>query len=163
MQIPQAFPIYLKDKNGRLKAITYLDAKDADRFGHLAWYLTGTGYAAREQQRDRQRTRIYLHRAILGLTYGDGFQADHINCDRLDNRRENLRVVTNAENKQNKRLYSNNKSGFRGVCWQKAAQKWEASYRIQGKQHYLGLFDDPAKAASVAALARAETMPFSRG
>ncbi len=153
--------IPLRAKDGSIKQYTTVDDEDYERLGHLSWYLVGTGYAAREKQIEGRRFRIYLHRAIMGLEHGDGFQVDHINCEELDNRRSNLRIVTNAENKQNKRPYSNNKSGYRGVSWNKRAGKWCAQYRVGGKSQYIGLFDDPKEAGAVAALARSEEMPYA--
>ena len=69
-------------------------------------------------------------------------EIDHINGDRLDNRIENLRVVTCQENHKNKKLPSTNTSGVMGVCFHKQAQKWEAYIKVDGKKKYLGLFTD---------------------
>ena len=78
---------------------------DADLHRELSryfWQLSKHGYAFRRvyagkraNGTSRQRD-LYLHRHILGLTKGDGKIGDHVNRDRLDNRRENLRVVTRA-------------------------------------------------------------------
>lgn len=104
-----------------------------------------------------------MHRQILGLPLRDVRQSDHINGDRLDNRRANLRVVTNAQNSQNKtRLNSNNTSGHKGVYWNKARGKWQAYGKIDGRARYLGLYDDIETAAQVARAYRASHLPFSR-
>lgn len=52
------------------------------------------------------RRNVYLHREIMGLEYGDPLQVDHLNRDPADNRRENLEVVTQAENLRRQRLYT---------------------------------------------------------
>ena len=71
---------------------------------------------------------------------------DHINGIKDDNYIENLREATNAENQWNRTKRDNNTSGFKGVCWNKAAQKWQAQIRINNKVKYLGLFDSPEEA-----------------
>src|SRR4051794_6479842 len=71
-------------------------------YAHLArmrWYLDGRGYVSHSVTRGPE---LKLHRVILGLIPRDGLEADHINRDKLDNRRANLRIVTTAQNAQNK-------------------------------------------------------------
>jgi hypothetical protein len=101
-----------------------------------------------------------MHRFVLGLRKGDPRKVDHKNRNRLDNRRENLRVVTSAENAQNlERNYG--RSRHRGVAWHKVTKKWRAVVRLDGRQHHLGYFDDEDEAGAVASAFRAQHMPFS--
>jgi hypothetical protein len=89
------------------------------------------------------------HRLAWLYTYGelpDG-QIDHINGVRTDNRVDNLRVVDDATNRKNMGRRSDNTSGVTGVTFHKAARKWVAQYRINGKNYYLGLFDTVLEAA----------------
>jgi hypothetical protein len=67
---------------------------------------------------------------------------DHINHSRDDNRFVNLRKVTRLENLRNQSMYSKNKSGFTGVYWDKARNKWKANIKINGKSKHLGRFTD---------------------
>ena len=67
---------------------------------------------------------------------------DHINHDRSDNRFVNLRKVTRSENLRNSSLSSNNTSGFTGVYWEKARNKWKVCIKINGKGKHLGYFTD---------------------
>lgn len=104
---------------------------------------------------------IRMHRLILGLKAGDPRQGDHINpSETLDNRRANLRIATPAENSQNKRTYSNNKSGYKGVSLHGLTGKWQANISANGKSHHLGLFSTPElaheKRLSVAAILHGE-------
>jgi len=85
---------------------------------------------------------------------------DHINGDKLDNRRANLRIATAFENAQNRHV-ARGASSHRGVVWHKGAGKWMAQAHLAGVQHYLGLFDREEDAAKAAAAFRAEHMPFS--
>lgn len=79
-------------------AFTIVDAADARWLLEHRWGLGSDGYATRR----RPGVAIRMHREILGLAAGDGRHTDHINRDKLDNRRANLRVVTAAQNMQNR-------------------------------------------------------------
>lgn len=89
--------------------------------------------------------RLYLaHRLAWMYVYGEWptGTVDHINRNPLDNRLENLRIVTHSENCQNASMYQNNTSGRRGVSWRKDCCKWAAYIRHENKQYHLGYFDD---------------------
>lgn len=103
---------------------------------------------------------VYMHRVVLGLTKGDGLEADHLNGDRSDNRRSNLRALTHAQNNQNVPSRGGT-SRFRGVSWHKQHRKWIARARVGGTLHHLGLFECEEDAGAAAAAFRAEHMPFS--
>jgi hypothetical protein len=93
-----------------------------------------------------------LHRLIYFMLHPDAnllLQIDHINGDSLDNRRENLRLVTNQDNHKNLAMRSNNKSGVMGVGLNKATGKWEVCIHVNGKKKFLGLFTDLKEAARV--------------
>lgn len=97
------------------------------------------------------------HRLIWIYANGDipdTLQIDHINGVRDDNRLENLRLVTNAENLRNRSMPRTNKSGVVGVRWIKTDRKWRALIQVDGRQRHLGYFDTLDAAA--AARARAE-------
>ena len=106
--------------------------------------------------RVRVNGRLQLaHRVIVAMTYGKWpiGEVDHINGNRSDNRIENLRVVTRAENFRNKSRYASNKSGVTGVHWHSAAGKWCAAISIaNGKTKHIGLFDTVDDAAAARAL-----------
>ncbi len=69
-------------------------------------------------------------------------QIDHIDHNPLNNKIENLRLSNNKENKKNKGLQSNNKSGVNGVYWSNSCKCWRASIQINGKARHIGLYDD---------------------
>lgn len=74
-----------------------------------------------------------------------GFVIDHINRDKLDNRRSNLRIATKAQNRSNSTIVLS-KTGYKGVHWAKHASKWVAAITISGKSKYLGYWDSPEDA-----------------
>jgi hypothetical protein len=90
---------------------------------------------------DGGKVTCSLHRWILGVTDKSVF-VDHINHDTLNNTRNNLNEVTNAENQQNRLISTDNKSGHIGVTWHKQTGKWRAQIRKDGRDIHLGLFND---------------------
>jgi HNH endonuclease/AP2 domain len=96
--------------------------------------------------------KTYLaHRlAWIYMTGESHTQVDHINGDRLDNRFSNLRPATNKQNSENIKLYSNNKSLFRGVHFCNRDQKWVARVVHHQKTHYVGSFTTAEEAAIAA-------------
>jgi hypothetical protein len=67
---------------------------------------------------------------------------DHINRDSTDNRFNNLREATYAENNRNRSIGKDNTSGYKGVSWHKGRKKWRAEIRVDNKSIHLGYFDD---------------------
>ena len=94
------------------------------------------------------KKKIKMHRLILGLT-DSKVDVDHINHDTLDNRRCNLRACSRSQNSMNRLSRNGSSSKWKGVCWSKKANKWQASIRINGMLKYLGLFHSETEAAKV--------------
>lgn len=89
------------------------------------------------------------HRIAWALHYGawpDG-NVDHADGNKSNNRIENLRLASNAQNGHNIGMRKNNTSGAKGVTWHKKANKWMAAIRNGTNNVYLGLFDSVAEAA----------------
>lgn len=89
----------------------------------------------------------------MGIPLSDPRQVDHINGDGLDNRRENLRICTHAENTRNKRMLGANTSGFKGVSWHKGDRKFRAQITVNKRKIHLGNFDDAEMAHEMYCLA----------
>jgi hypothetical protein len=122
------------------------------------WYLcakrdVATGYAARNLP-DRGRTRggvVYMHRLVFERYHGPippGLVVDHIDRDPLNNRPDNLRAVTQADNMLNVGRRRNNTSGFTGVYWWKTRGMWRAQINLGSRPRSLGLFACPVEAAA---------------
>lgn len=143
-------------RDGSVKAYAIIDATDAEWAGQWQWGLTvNGGYAYRGQG-------IRLHRELLGLKRGDPRFGDHINLNKLDNRRSNLRILTASESPQNvpgrKRT-----SAYRGVSWVEKRCLWQACVTLGGKNVYVEFFSDEQEAAEAARAARARLMPYATG
>lgn len=85
---------------------------------------------------------------------------DHIDRNPLNNRIDNLREATHAENRQNISVSAANTSGYLGVTYHKRCNKWQASICVNGKAHYLGVFDLPIKAHKAYLNAKAKLHTF---
>ncbi len=75
-------------------------------------------------------------------------ELDHRDCDPGNDCFKNFREASRSQNEGNKRKYRNNKSGFKGVCWNKQRQKWIAQICVDNVRKILGFFDDPHEAHS---------------
>jgi hypothetical protein len=126
-----------------------VDDEDFAILSGFSWKLNKDGYAVRYGRHPTapRTMMIYMHRVIAGMQVGDGKYVDHRNHEKLDNRRENLRICTMGENNANKRLHGRNTSGFKGVTWDKFARKWEALIYWKRKGIYLGVFESKNEAA----------------
>ena len=87
--------------------------------------------------------RLYLHRYITNAP--KGLQVDHINGDKLDNRKENLRLCDNAQNNQNKPAI---KGVYKGVYYSRGSKCFVAQITKNRKVYSLGSYDDPHEAAN---------------
>ena len=105
--------------------------------------------------------RHFAHRLAWMYAYGTfpSKHIDHINGDGRDNRITNLREATQAENMQNRRKSSRNKSGFLGVC--AVGSRWKAQIQVHGKHKNLGLFETPESAHAAYASAKKKMHAFN--
>jgi hypothetical protein len=113
------------------------------------WYAHSahhTWYAVSRTSRKEDHKVFRMHRFLLGIT-DPLIKVDHRDHDGLNNRRENLRSCTNAENIRNSRLFIRSTSGFKGVSWNAQCRKWSAFIYPEGNSIYLGNFDNPEDAA----------------
>ena len=108
---------------------------------HFHWFVTANGYVA-----TRTGAKVIsMHRIIMGNP--EGLDIDHVNGDKLDNRREFLRVVTRQQNNRNSKPRRGAASSFKGVTKHKASGKWAARIVVSGKPHSLGLYSNEIDAA----------------
>jgi len=121
----------------------YVDAEKYDLVAGRNWHLVSTKgkfYAATITPKPGNRlAKTYLHRIVLGADSGD--EVDHINNNGLDNRIDNLRIVTSFQNRQNRAKQKNNTSGAPCVYWSKKSRKWFGELQFNGEKLHLGYFD----------------------
>jgi hypothetical protein len=129
--------------NGNSGKSVIIDDEDWPKVSSYKWYLHSAGYAVRTYMKDRKNYAIYMHREIMGSAQN----IDHINGNKLDNRKDNLRICTQKENTWNNGVSTANTSGYKGVYWNKQRNKWAAKINRHGKQIHIGLFDTPEEAA----------------
>lgn len=111
------------------------------------------GTVRRDGYRDiRINAKSYLtHRLIFLMHHGYLPQfIDHIDNNRSNNRIENLRPATNGENSWNQAITSLNTSGFKGVSWDKKAQRWRVQVGNDSKKHWGGYYNTAEEANEAA-------------
>lgn len=118
------------------------DADDFDTVSKYRWWIGRDGYVNAD---DENRKRISLHRLLMG--FPEEYMVDHINGDRADCRRGNLRLATNQQNSCNAKIPSNNSSGYKGVYYDPHRKKYESYIRPNGHKLHLGRYDSPIEAA----------------
>lgn len=127
--------------------VALIDDEDYDKIKDIKFYAhfeKGVKWYALHSINDE---KILMHRIIINAKPGQ--ICDHINGDGLDNRRCNLRIVTNQQNIMNQRLQKRRKSSkYKGVTWNKNAEKWQTQIRINKNNRYLGLFINEIDAAN---------------
>ena len=109
--------------------------EDYKMLSKYPWYITVTPRSMYTSTSINGKT-VYMHRLILDAQKGQ--EVDHINNDGLDNQRENLRFCTSSQNKANMRLRADNKSGYKGINFDKQTGKWRARIKFNGKEYSLG-------------------------
>jgi hypothetical protein len=118
-----------------------VDSDDYYRYKHLTWYRSYYGYA---HAYDRTTgNKVALHRVVMNA--GKGTQIDHINQDKLDCRKSNLRLATKTQNNRNIGPRKSNTSGFKGVS--KVNNRWRAMIWDNYRPIHLGYFATPNDAA----------------
>lgn len=125
--------------------VAILDDEDYELFKNQKWTLGNNGYAYRNYRNGREP---YLHRLILQAP--KGIYVDHKNGDKLDNRRENIRLCTQRQNAANQQMQTRPKSSkYKGVYWSRTNNHWIAQIKFNGKMNYLGWFRTEHQAALV--------------
>lgn len=122
-----------------------IDDEDYAFVSQWKWTCSSKGYAYRRE--GPKQLAILLHRVIAeraGCSMAN--QIDHIDQDKVNCRRDNLRSATNSQNQANSKKPRHNTSGYKGVTWNKSRHKWQAQIRVHGKQITLGRYSDKLEA-----------------
>lgn len=118
------------------------DKEDYDIVKQYCWRQTNNGYIVASDKPNGKKIIYWLHRLVMNAS--DEIIIDHIRGEksRYDNRKSNLRSATKSQNCMNRKKPSNNTSSVTGVRWHKASNKWQVGIGVNGKQIYLGVYDD---------------------
>lgn len=122
--------------------VALVDDEDYDRVIQHKWCaqkIENCWYATTNIRVNDIKKPLRMHRLLLGLSFGDKHQVDHLNHNGLDNRRSNLRICTNAENRRNRRP-SKKISKYLGVSWRKSNHKWASQITTNNRTINLGSF-----------------------
>ena len=128
--------------------VVLFDDEDIELVSRHKWWIVPQGYAVTKIKRvDGSRRTIGMHRLILGDPATPA--TDHINRDRLDNRRANLRACSDSQNNRNRATVEGKTSSHRGVSFKRG--KWQVVIRVNGKLKWFGYHKTELEAAAVAA------------
>ena len=116
---------------------TLVDSEDVNFLGQFNWHWSARGgdkegYAVWK----RFQTISRMHRILVKCP--DEYMVDHINGNSLDNRKSNLRIVTNRENQQNQKKHRSGR--LFGCYFHKEKKKWKSRITIDGESKHLGYF-----------------------
>jgi len=144
-------------------AMFLIDLENLETVKQYNWSRNDKGYFTAHCKISKKT--IYLHRLIMNLhdkskTFG---YVDHISSHKNDNRKSNLRICTNAENLQNRKVNSNNSTGIIGVSWNSGCNKYQAIINVNGKQKMLGVFKNIEDATAKRLEAEQEYYAFKNG
>lgn len=137
------------DTDGALIPLTQgkfaiVDKDDFEWLNQWKWHIDVGGYAVRRPyikgsgRKNQKCINVRMHR-LINKTPEDK-QTDHINRNKLDNRKKNLRTVTSRENLMNTGLFAHNTSGYKGVSWDKSRNKFVAQIKVNQKHIHLGRY-----------------------
>ncbi len=142
--------IPLRNKNKVIIAHSIVDEEDFDELNKHSWHLNA-GYAIRNIRitpgRKGKHKSLLLHRVVANTP--KDLLTDHINGNKLDNRKCNLRHATKSQNAANTPIRKVGGSGYRGVYWHKRTAKWVVNVKIDKKTTNLGYYDSARAAADV--------------
>jgi hypothetical protein len=122
--------------------VALVDDEDFEWLNKFCWYQKNHGYVACHPPKvGNKRPEYLLHRLIMGIEKcGREIEVDHINNNKLDNRRSNLRLCTRSENMRNATKRRNCTSKYKGVSLNKRTKRWLARYAVNGTEYIIGTF-----------------------
>lgn len=136
--------IELELTQGKVALVSFEDYNEVAKFN---WTFDGRYVSRKEPMLNgKLGKKVYLHRYIMKPE--DNLVVDHINGDKLDCRRMNMRVCTSSSNSLNVCLSKKNRSGYRGVGWDRWSHIWYAEFNHQGIRYRKKGFNTPREASA---------------
>lgn len=134
--------------------VVLVDDEDYEYLNQWTWSIDNKGYARRKRLKSESiKGMVRLHQEVIHAD--PPLQIDHIDRDKRNNTRINLRIATNQQNCQNRSPFIGKTSRYKGVSFHKRDKKFYSNIRIDSKLKFLGIFDcefDAAKAYDVHAV-----------
>jgi len=127
------------------KDIALVDDEDYEWLKQYKWNPTADGYAQTDVKINEKWINKKMHRLIMNTP--KGLETDHIDHNKLNNQKYNLRIVTLQQNQMNRVVKNNNSSKFKGVSWHKRDKIWQSRIQLNGKPYHLGSFKNEIDAA----------------
>ncbi len=123
-----------------------IDNEDFKKISSITWHCSSEGYAIHSLH--KKPYAILMHRMIMKTPQGK--DTDHINGNRLDNRKHNLRICSRSENLRNsKKTIFKRSSKYKGVSWDKNNNNWMAQIYRNGKAYFIGRYNNEVEAANI--------------
>jgi hypothetical protein len=121
-----------------------IDTEDYDKIKNYCWCVAydknlNDFYVVSAIYKNKKRINLKIYRLILNIN-NTQIQVDHKYHNTLDNRKQNLRICTGAQNSMNRKISKNNTLGYIGIKQRKDCNRWESNISINNKKLYLGLF-----------------------
>lgn len=139
--------------------IALIDDEDFELISSHHWFADAKGYAVSKVPhpfKKGERSVLRMHRLVLGLGFDDKIQVDHIDLNKSNNQKSNLRKATNSQNKCNSAAYKTSKSGVKGAYFSEKLNIWRSSIRSNGKLKHLGCFKTAEEAHAAYCIAAKE-------
>lgn len=127
----------------------YFDKEDYDIVSQYCWDIDSSSRYVKTIDKINNEGKLYLHRLVMKCKKNDGIIIDHKDRNRVDCRKNNLRIVTEIQNAINKGIRTNNTSGKTGVSWNKRKEKWECYITVNKNRIGLGYYDEFEEAVRI--------------
>ena len=121
---------------------TLVDDEDFNWLSRWRWHFNSNGYAQRVfriKQQDNKVGHVYLHHEVIGKPNGN-LRIDHINRNKLDNRKSNLRFASDRNNSHNTMARTSNKLKIKGVYWDRVKQRYCTQITVNYKRIHIGSY-----------------------
>ena len=116
-----------------------VDDENFNWLNRWKWRVSTLGYAVRANYKNGKRIGDTFMQRFINNT-PDGFDTDHKNRNKLDNKKSNLRTATRSQNNFNSEPPKTNTSGYKGVWWHEGQKRWWSHIQVSGKRIHLGSF-----------------------
>jgi hypothetical protein len=127
---------------------TIIDDEDYATLSGMSWHVNTNGYVVWRGLKDGVKRTIRMHRLLTNAP--EGMDVDHINGERTDNRKSNLRIVTRSQNLLNKVCD--------GTWLDKRRGTWQVEVRVEKKKYYFGAYKDKGEAMHVYAEVKSQLL-----